>query len=195
MKSYWTIAAGLLILASSANAGLIILAPGITGAQGSSGTFDILLDNTGPGSVSISAFSFGITTLDPGITFTDATIGTVTPYIFGSDTLFGPDITITSGVSLTASDSPLSVPSYTVASGATVGLGHVSYSIAGGAGLGLFAITLDPLATSLADAGGNNISGITLTNGSLDVVVPEPSTLLFGGLALGAMLTARRLLQ
>jgi hypothetical protein len=112
------------------------------------------------------------------------------PYIFGIDSLFGPDIAITTGTSLTADDNPASVGSYAVAAGETVGLGNVSYSISSASPYGQFAITFSPFPTSaLADAAGANIPITTLTNGSLDVT-PEPSAILLtlGGLLAGLSL-------
>lgn len=181
-----------------AQAALILQAPAITGAVGSTGTFDIVLQNTGVVSIPIGGFSFGISTTNPGITFTSATISTVAPYVFGVDSLFGPEIATTTGASLVASDSPLSVLAVAVASGATVGLGHVTYSIAGDAATGLFAITFSPAATSLADGFGAGIPVDVLTSGTLDVTavvtaVPEPASLgLTGGPLLLAVLALRK---
>ena len=163
--------------AARAEADLVLLSPTVDALPGTTGTFDILLENTGSSSVSIGGFSFGISTTDPSILFTNATINTVSgPYIFGIDSLFGPNIALTTGTSLTANDNPASVGSYAVAAGATVGLGNVSYSIANASPYGQFDITLSPFPTSaLADAGGANIPITTLTNGSFEVT-PEPSS-------------------
>jgi len=179
-----------------ADAGLIVLAPAITGTVGSTGTFDIVFQNTGAASVPIGGFSFGISTSNPGITFTSATISTVAPYVFGVDSLFGPNIATSTGTSLVASDFPLSVPAVAVASGATVGLGDVTYSIAGAAATGLFTITLSPAVTSLSDGVGASIPIDTLTNGTLTVTaaaVPEPASLgLVGGPVLLAALVLKK---
>lgn len=173
--------------AARADASLVFLAPTIAATPGSTGSFDILFDNTGPSSVSVGGFSFGISTTDPSILFTAATISTVTdPYIFAGDSLFGPNIALTTGVSLTANDNSAS-GSDVVAAGATVGLGHVTYSISSGSPFGTFAITFALFPTSaLADAGGGNIPITTLTSGEFDVA-PEPSSLLLtlGGLVAG----------
>ena len=187
--------AGIAILltlgATRAEASLIFLAPAIDALPGSTGTFDILLENTGPSSVAIGGFEFGISTTNSSILFTDATINTVSaPYIFGIDSLFGPDIALTTGTSLTADDNPASVGSYDVAAGETVGLGNVSYSISSASPYGQFAITFSPSPTSvLADAAGANIPITTLSNGSFEVT-PEPSSILLmlGGLLAGLSL-------
>jgi hypothetical protein len=63
------------------------------------------------------------------------------PVIFSGDSLFGPIIDTTTGMSLIASDNPGIASSFPIASGATVGLGHVSYSIGNTATAGPFAIT------------------------------------------------------
>jgi hypothetical protein len=164
--------------AKRANGALIVSTPSFFAGAGTSGTFDVVLANTGAGAIDIAGFSFGISTTNAGITFTGATIFTGVPYIFSADSLFGPDITITSGTSLRASDNPFIASSFPVASGATVGLGHVSYSIFNSAAAGPFAITLTPAATSLADAAGANVPIDSLSNGTLTVnsSVPEPVT-------------------
>jgi hypothetical protein len=183
--------AGIAILltlgATRAEASLIFLAPTIDALPGTTGTFDILLENTGPSSVAVGGFSFGISTTNPSILFTDATINTVSaPYIFGTDSLFGPDIALPPpGTSLTANDNPASVGSYDVAAGATVGLGNVSYSISSTSPFGEFAITFAGFPTSaLVNSAGADIPITTLSNGSFEVT-PEPSSIL---LALGGLL-------
>ena len=71
-------------------------------AAGSTGnSFDVLLTNTSGSAVSIEAFFFEVQSSSSDITFTDATTATGTPYIFGSDSLFGPDII---GLGSTATD-------------------------------------------------------------------------------------------
>ena len=201
IKKTLALAAGVIGLAilttGQAEAALIVSAPSLTALTGSSGTFDILLQNTGPSAVSIGGFSFGISTTNPGITFSVANISTGTVYIFNGNSLFGPDIRISSGTSLTASDSANSPISVNVLANSFVGLGHVSYSITGGAATGLFAITFSGPATSLSTAFGTNIPITTLSNGSINVIAtPEPATLgLVGGLVLVAGLFRKRLMK
>jgi len=187
--------AGLLMLGSGrADAAVIVLAPSVAGTAGSTGTFDIVLQNTGGAAINIGGFGFGISTTNAGITFTSATTATGATYIFNGDSLFGPDITISSGTSLTASDNPFLASFFAVGAGATVGLGHISYSISGGATPGPFAITLDPGTTLLSDANGASVKIDTLTNGTLNVTLtPEPASLgLFGALALFGGIVAKR---
>lgn len=192
----WAGVAGLLMFATSrADAGLVVLSPTFSAAAGSSGTFDILLTNTGVSSVSIGGFSFGISTTNGGITFANATIATAATYIFAGDSLFGPNITIASGTSLTASDNPALATSFPVAGGATVGLGHVSYSIASGATTGPFILTLSPIATALADAVGGNVPINTLSSGTITVtsttVTPEPATVGLGCIGLACLIALK----
>ena len=186
---------GLISLATGrADAALIVSAPSLVALTGTSGTFDVLLQNTGPSAVSIGGFSFGISTTNPGITFTVANISTGTTYIFNGNSFFGPNITISSGTSLTASDSADTPTSVSVLANSFVGLGHVAYSISGGAATGSFAITLSGPATSLSTATGTNIPVDTLTNGSITVsATPEPASLgLVGGLVLALGLLAKK---
>jgi hypothetical protein len=194
-------AAALIFIGASpaAHGALIVLAPAVIGAPGTSGTFDIVLQNTGAASISIGGFSFGVSTTNPGVTFSSATISTTAAaYIFGADSLFGPDITIASGTSLSASDNPASVASYNVAGGATVGLGHLSYAISGAATPGTLTLSLSPSATALADQNGNPIKIDALTDGSVSVTgTPEPggfALVLSGGTCAAAagLRTARR---
>ena len=96
------------------------------------------MQNTGGASVASGGFSFGISTLNPGITFKVADISTV---IFARDSLFGPNIQTSTGTALVASDNPALATSFPVGSGATVGLGHGAYLISAGAATGPFTIT------------------------------------------------------
>lgn len=71
-------ATGLLMVAAKrAEAALIVLRQTSQASTGSTGTFDVVLQNTGGASVSMGRFSFGILTLNPGITFAVASISTV----------------------------------------------------------------------------------------------------------------------
>jgi hypothetical protein len=188
-------AAMLLTLAAArADAGLIASAPNITVAPGATGTFDVTLTNTGSSTVYIGGFEFGLSTTNPDILFTDATVNTVTaPYIFASDSVFGPDILLSTSPFI-ADDNGSNASGDPVAAGATVGLGNVSYMVSNASPFGSVTITLTAYpTTALADAYGNNIPITTLTNGSIDVATPEPASILLtlGGLAAFAGFASR----
>jgi hypothetical protein len=150
-----------------------------------------LLTNTGPSTVVIGAFTFGISTTNTAISFVDANTSTVQgSYIFAGKSLFGPDLTGPStGQSLSVSDvftTPLS--GTVVASGATFGLGHVLFVVGSSSATGGFAISLEGNpATSLSDPSGNVITINTLSNGTVNITgAPEPSSLLLA--LMGALL-------
>ena len=161
--------------------------------QGTFGNFDVTLQNTGGSAVGIGGFSFAITSTNAGITFTAVSTSTLLAYIFAGHSDFGPDISIGTGTTLSASDSPDTLPTpINVAAGATVGLGHVTFSIASSVPLGSFAIQILAFpSTSLSDALGNNIVINTLTNGNI-TVTPEPGTMLLFPAALGMIAFASR---
>ena len=177
------------------HASLIVTVGSVAATAGSSSAFDVTLTNTGPLAVSIGGFSFGITAANANVSFTSATTATVTPYIFGADSLFGPNLAGPSGQSLIASDLD-AVGNVSVGSGATFGLGHVIFTVAGGAAPGPVTIALQssPAFTSLSDAAGSPIAINTLTGGSVTVTssVPEPSTWLSLAVGLFAVITLRR---
>lgn len=149
----------------------------------SADALDVTLTNTGPGSVTLGGFSFGVSVTDPAITFTSATFATViAPYIFAGQSLFGPTIsTSVPGQTLDASD--LGVTGAPIAAGATVGLGHVFFSVAAGDTAGPKTVTLAASPTTgLFDVAGANVAFSGL-NGTITITasssrVPEPSTIL-----------------
>jgi hypothetical protein len=177
------------------HASLIVTVGSVNAAAGSSSAFDVTLTNTGPSAVSLGGFSFGITTGDTDISFTSATTATVSPYIFGADSLFGPDLAGPSGQSLVTSDLD-AIGDVSVGAGATLGLGHVIFAVAGGSAPGPVSITLlsSPAFTTLSDATGSPVTINTLTGGTLTVTssVPEPSTWLSLAAGLFAVITLRR---
>jgi hypothetical protein len=193
------VAVAVLLLSVPAKADIVLSLESVTGAPGSTGTFDVLLTNTGSSSQNIAAFNFELTTPDTNISFTDVTTATTTAtYIFPSS-FFGPDITtIASGQTVEAGDVDATFNGTDVAAGATYGIGNVSYSIDPGAINGEiaevdFAAFTD---TSLADSQFNNV-GFSSQSGTITVqtsTVPEPSTALplAGAMLLGAYLIRRR---
>jgi hypothetical protein len=176
-----------------AEATLIVGVQSVTaGANTNNDTLDVTLMNTGPSAVAVGGFTFEIISASSNISFIDANTSTAAPYVFDGNSAFGPDLTgPTSGPTLSTSDVDL-LGSATVASGATVGLGHITFDVAAAAS-GIIAITLGPTPqfTSVADASGNNLP-ITLANGQVTIsTVPEPSLVL--PLAMAAVIGARRL--
>ena len=174
MRNYFLIAtmAAILIPASS-QAGAIITLPSVSANAGDvNDSFDVLLVYSGV-PISAAGFAFEITTSDPDITFTDATTGTSTGYIFAGSSVFGPDIVTTPpGQTLDASD----IGGATLVTG-SYGLGHVFYAVAANATPGTFAITLTVNGTSMSDPNATPIS-VSLSNGSITISsVPEPSSL------------------
>jgi hypothetical protein len=187
------------LLSVPARADIVLSIEDVTGAPGSSGTFDVLLTNTGSASQNIAATNFELTTADTNITFNDVTTSTTTaPYIFPSS-LFGPDIiTFTTGQTIEAGDVDSTLVGTDVAPGAIYGLGNVSYSIAPGAVNGEVAeVDFVPYPnTSLSDNNFNNVP-FTAESGTITVqtsTIPEPSAAipLAGAVLLVACLSRRR---
>jgi hypothetical protein len=170
-------------LATSApcRAGLVVEAPNVTVAPGSSGEFDVLITSTG-GTFNVASDTVELSLLGlSGVTFTGVSIDTVTPYIYGalSATTAGSTFTFSTfpGAQFETFDFILSTGATTIGPGATFGLVNVQYSVAADAIPGATgALTFGP-DTGLADASGNNVS-FTAQNGSINVfsaAVPEPS--------------------
>jgi hypothetical protein len=182
-----------LLAPASGHASLILSVQSATAAAGSSGnSFDVQLSNSGPSTVTIAGFSFGILTANINISFRDANISTSSPYIFGSNSLFGPDLTgPTSGQSLSTSDVfAIPLAGTILGAGTTFGVGHILFDVSPGATAGTSAVTLAGFpVSSLSDPAGNNVVIETLSPGQITITgtgVPEPSTLatVFAGMGL-----------
>jgi hypothetical protein len=164
---------------------MVVSVQSVIVAAGSSGNgIDVDLTNTGPSSLTVAGFSFGISIANTDISFTDANTATAAPYIFAGNSLFGPDLTgPTSGQTLSTSDI-FSIPggSVTLNAGTTVGLGHVLFDVSAGAAGGSFPVDFQLFpTTSLSDQSGANIPITTLSSGSITIpaaAVPEPSAML-----------------
>jgi hypothetical protein len=180
-KPSWTgIIAVLLLAAGAAKADVIVGFQSVSAKPGSIGdVLEVTINNTGPSPITVDAFSFGISTANPNIDFTDATTATVLPYIFAGNSLFGPDIATLRGQELIASDIYAGVNGAVISSGSTVGLGHVLFSIAPGAAPGIFPGRFDPIATSLSTVSGVAIPITSFAAGDITIsevhVIPEPS--------------------
>src|SRR5882672_4077098 len=78
-----TLAAVLLCPAPSRAAAILTLQSVIASSPSAGNAFDVVLTNTGPGSITLGGFSFELTTADANITFTSATTGTTLfAYVF-----------------------------------------------------------------------------------------------------------------
>jgi hypothetical protein len=157
----------------------ILTIPAATAPAGSIGnTFDITLATTGTG---LDAFSFVITSTNPGITFTSASDATTLAYVFSGTSLFAPNLDTANGTTLVASD--LSIPPVALSAG-NYGLAHIFFDVASTVAPGTYGIGFILAGTSLADGGA--IVGFETKRGSITVTssVPEPASglLLLGGL-------------
>jgi hypothetical protein len=182
-----------LTLTASARADLIIVAESaVANAPSSNNNLEVILQNTGPGSVTIGAFSFGVSVTGTGINFTQADINTTTaPYIFNGNSLFGPSISTSTGPSLTASDADADPAGATLAAGSTVGLGRLFFDVSPSAAPGPHAVTIAPFpTTSLSDPFANDVPVTSFVDGQILVVstlvVPEPAALWSAAVALVA---------
>ena len=167
---------------ASCQAGLVIEAPNITVAPGSAGSFDVLITSTG-GSFDVASdtVELSLTGLS-GVSFTNVSIATVTPYIYGalSATTAGSTFTFSTfpGTQFEVFDFILTLGAVTIGPGDVFGLVNVQYSVAANATPGASGtLTFGP-DTSLADAAGGNVD-FTAQNGSITIssssAVPEPS--------------------
>ena len=108
-KGIWLILAAAAVMPAASASVIYSIEPVTPVAQpGDVGdVFEVLLNNTGP-SISVGAFTFGVTTTDTDITFVSAdTSTTADPYIFAGYSLdddFSVPLNATSGSSLEADD-------------------------------------------------------------------------------------------
>jgi hypothetical protein len=182
--------------------GVEFLAPSFQAAQGSSGSFDLLVlnPNVTPNTFDLAGETVEMSVSGSGVNFTDTAVNTTTPYVFPDsfavDTSTPLDLTgvaypKTEFITSDLSDAPSSF--VTLAAGGSYGLVHVSYSIDPSATLGAHALTFEDLGggTSTSDENGIAVPFFT-SNGILTVTpaVPEPASL--GLLATGLVLLVRR---
>jgi hypothetical protein len=176
--------------------GLVIEAPNVTAAAGSTGSFDLLLVNTnlaGGGSFNVAADSFALSLAGPlSATFTDVSINTIVPYIYvtsGTTVPGGLPLSLDTfpNTQFTASDAEFALPGFrTLNPGDVFGLGHVSFAIDPSTPNGMDSIVIaSDATTSLSDIDLNPIP-FTIANGSITVgalAVPEPAALTQAALA------------
>jgi hypothetical protein len=176
--------------------GLVIEAPMLTAAPGSSGSFDVVLMNTNAAGgasygVSIDSLELALSG-SAGVVFTDVTINTIVPYIYvvSATTLPGSD-PLNFGITFptrgfTVSDADGADPFFqTVNPGDTFGLANVAYTVSPTfSGTDTITIASLNVGTSLSDINGNAIP-FTAMNGSISTTsIPEPSTLILASSAL-----------
>ena len=154
--------------------------PSVVNTNSNGNAFDVVLTNTGPSAVTIGSFSFGLQANTNNVTFTRATTATnSSPYIFGAFSLFGPDITTSTGTtppSITASDVfAIAGAGATLGAGVTAGLAHVIFNV--GSAVGLTVLTFQASNTFLDDPFGNDLTITTLSSGTITVngIVTPPA--------------------
>jgi len=188
-----------LMASLQAHANIIVTVGDATLVAGSSGALDVTLTNTGPTtSLAVDAFFFRVSTSDTFVTFTSVNTSTAPPYIFQSNSLFGPTISTIpppDGQLVDASDIALLGVGTTLPAGSTVGLGHVLFNVASNATPGVASLVLNAAGTSLADIAGNDIPISALVNGQITIsnAVPEPPNFALLALSLGAGALSRLL--
>jgi hypothetical protein len=174
-------AAAALGIDAPCRANLVIEAPSITVAPGSSGSFDVLITSTG-GTFSVAADDIELTLAGLStVSFTGISIATVTPYIYGANSASLNGSTFIINVSsndVEAFDFEYPSGSQTINTNGVFGLLNVQYTVAANAvpgSTGTLGIGPD---TSLSDETGNTVS-FTSQNGSVTVassIIPEPSS-------------------
>ncbi len=166
-------------------ADLVIEAPIVTAAPGTSGSFDVLITSTG-GTFSVASdiVELSLNGLS-GVSFTGVSIATATPYIYGGNSATTQGSTFSFSTFPAPSGTPIEVFDFlypsgaqTIAPGDTFGLVNVQYSVDANVTPGSTGTLTFGSDTSLADAGGNNVS-FTGQGGSITIVtasVPEPAS-------------------
>ncbi len=175
--------------------GLLISAPAVNAAAGSSGSFDVTITNTNGTngtSYDVAADVVELALAGPGgVIFTGVSIATAGTYIYAvSATTQGSTFSFSTfpGTVLETFDFDVSSVGFReIDPGQTFGLVHVTYSVAAGAAPGMGSLTFGP-DTSLSDPTGANITDFSVQAGSFTVTstsVPEPSSLIL--LAVGGV--------
>jgi hypothetical protein len=178
---------------------LVLEAPSVSAAPGSSGSFDLLIEDTdaaGSPAYHVAGISSELAISGSGVTFTGVTTGTATPNVFAGHS-FSDDY----GSPLSYSSFPTNdfiygdvddLPYQAVSPGDVFGILHVSYSVDAGAAAGPLDLTIEGVTdgtTDVSDEVGNAVP-FTVQNGVFTVAVPEPAAGLLA--LLGLPLLARR---
>jgi hypothetical protein len=175
-------------------AGLLISAPAVNAAAGSSGAFDVTITNTNGTngtSYDVAGDTVELALGPSGVNFTGVSIATADTYIYAvSATTQGSVFSYSTfpGTVLETFDFDVSSVGFReIDPGQTFGLVHVTYSVAAGAAPGTGSLTFGP-DTSLSDPTGANITDFSVQAGSFTVTstsIPEPSSLIL--LAVGGV--------
>ena len=192
---------GLLPTLTRADVMITTSATSWTVAAGGTGSFDIILTNTGRSAILIAAWNTSMESQDPLLTFTGADGSTADAYIFGtvqfsplaSDTFPGSTVTV-SDMNLDGLGNSVNA---TILAGQTYGLAHVTFSIDPLATPGSTISLLFGSGTSITEEDGTPVSFVDpVGNGpTVTIAVPEPSAVvlvvLLSGVA-GLMVARRR---
>jgi hypothetical protein len=191
------LAANLCNVAPCRATGLVIEAPTVIAAPGTSGSFDILLVDTDPAGTAgynVAGDSLQLVLSGSAVQFTNATINTVSaPYIFTQSVdgnygfpLFTNTLPATVLMTSDAGDIVAGYPGYTTVNpGETFGLANVSFTVSPTfTSRESITFVLTNGATSLSDPNGVAIP-FTVLNGLISptTVIPEPSSLTQGTFA------------
>ena len=169
----------------------VLAMPGDTGDA-----FNVVLTNTGPGTISVAAFSFEVTVADASITFTGADFSTTPGYIFAGDSFdqingFALNALITNPQVLDATDGTNDFTGVTLNPGNAFSLGRVLFNVSPTAAFGPIGLSFTggSVVNALSDPSGLPINIDTLSDTDINIV-PEPSSLLL--MVAGLAFLARR---
>lgn len=175
----------------------------VTAPLGSSGAFDVLLTNNGPGSITVGIFAFEVSAADTDVNLTGADFSTgAFTYVFAGHS-FDQDnsltLNLTSGQTLDASDSyDISGSGVTLGSGQSLALGEVFYTVSPTAAIGpvMVSFTGTPSVSdgnNLSDPSFNAIAVDTFASGTITITsTPEPSSIFLTLAGIAALAATRR---
>jgi len=195
------LAAALILVdaAASARAGLVVTVLNAKAAPGGSGAFDVTIENTGPEPIPFVAFQFELS-VEPtsGVHFTDATRDTKATYVFAAspgqfpfsyDTFPNVDLSSWDFYNSSSPENPM------LGVGQTFGLEHVAFSVDPGTPFEPVGVSILPYDYGTGDGTlllfnntGRYSLDYTAVNGTIQVALPEPSTLLLAGIGGGLLL-------
>ena len=176
-----------LMAPAATRADLLVYATNSSTPVGETGSFEVVVHNTGSTSYNITSFNTLVEVVNgTGLTFTGADgLTTSFGYIFGS-VQFSP-LGVVDGDTITLADFE-ATGWVTLAAGASLSLGNVTYSLDAGAPLnGTNPIAINFCLTQIYDDSDPALE-ITLTTqgGAVTVTgIPEPGTLVLAGLVSG----------